>query len=186
MFWMNISILYWNTRFLKMGGRWNQTCKIKNKRKFSKLTKFLNFWEKSLIYRQKAHTPGKCLLKCNKIHGRWSIWKGKSVIYKAKGPTNNFSYHLMTLKPLNQELEKFLAYLISRGFVKRGKKKEAHELYSALREKRSGCSLRLNCAWWEKKRFAFEFYLDKLFLRQNKIHPQMKIMALLKFDFSLA
>ena len=62
-----------------------------------------------------------------------NLKRKKSVRQKGKGPTKRFSYGLMSPKPLDQEREKFLPHLISRGFVKRGEKKEGDKLFFALR-----------------------------------------------------
>ena len=57
----------------------------------------------------------------------------KSVQHKAKGPTKRFSYDLMTHPPLDQEIQKFLPHLLSKGFVKKGREKEAVKVFPALR-----------------------------------------------------
>ena len=57
----------------------------------------------------------------------------KSVQHKAKGPTKRFSYELITPNPLDQEIQKFLPHLFYQWFVKKMGKKEAAQVYSALR-----------------------------------------------------
>ena len=57
----------------------------------------------------------------------------KSVQHKAKGPTQRFSYKLMTPNPLDQEIQKFLPHLFYQRFVKKREKKEAAKVFSALR-----------------------------------------------------
>ena len=57
----------------------------------------------------------------------------KSVQHKAKGPTQRFSYELMTQNPLVQEIQKFLPHLFYQRFVKKKEKKEAAQVFSALR-----------------------------------------------------
>ena len=49
------------------------------------------------------------------------------------GPTKRFSYDLRSPKPQDQEIEKFLPHLISKGFVKRGEEEEADTVFFALR-----------------------------------------------------
>ena len=57
----------------------------------------------------------------------------KSVQHKAKGPTKSFSYELMTLNSLDQEIQKFLPHLFSQRFLKKREKKEAAQVYFTLR-----------------------------------------------------
>ena len=59
--------------------------------------------------------------------------KKEGVRQKGKGPTKRFSYDLKSPKPQDQEIEKFLPHLISKGFVKRGEEEEADTVFFALR-----------------------------------------------------
>ena len=59
--------------------------------------------------------------------------KKEGVRQKGKGPTKRFSYDLRSPKPQDQEIEKFLPHLLSKGFVKRGEEEEADKVFFALR-----------------------------------------------------
>ena len=69
--------------------------------------------------------------------------KEKSVQYKAKGPTQKFSYKLMTPNLLDQEIQKFLPHLFYQRFVKKKEKKEVAKVFPALRWKRRALGLLL-------------------------------------------
>ena len=81
----------------------------------------------------------------------FNLEKKKSVKQEEKGPTKRFSYDLRGRKRLDQEIEKEISFLTSRGILKRAQKKEGHQLFFALGCKESGCGLGLSCTQWEKQ-----------------------------------
>ena len=69
---------------------------------------------------------------------------------KEKGPTKRFSYGLMSRKPQDQEIEKFLPHPISGGMCKTSGRKGGWQRFVALRQKGSGWGLCLNVSWREQ------------------------------------
>ena len=65
----------------------------------------------------------------------------KSLKHKGKGLTQRFSYDIMTPKPLDQEIQKFLRELVSRGVCETSAEKKLKEFCFALRGKKSGWGL---------------------------------------------
>ena len=84
-------ILRRKLRFLKTSWDCGLSCKMKNKHKLSKFMKMSKFWGKTLIYRQKAHTGGKCLTKHDNLHRLWTFWEKKNLSErKRKVQSKNF------------------------------------------------------------------------------------------------
>ena len=124
---------------------------MKNRHILSKFTKIPKFWVKTLIYRQKAHTEGKCLAKHDNLHRWWTSWEKKVFRKKGKGPTSKFSYGLKGPEHQDQELEKFLPQLTSTGFCKTSGKKRGWWSSFAPRQKASDSGLRLHLPFCQKQ-----------------------------------
>ena len=112
-----------------------------------KQSTFFKLYENINILRKKfdQHTKGtnwrKTLPKSDTINSWWSLWKRKkSVRHKANGPTNRFSYDHRTVKPQNQEIQKFLPHLISRGECKTSGEKKSWKSLVALNGWKRGSS----------------------------------------------
>ena len=127
-----------------------------------------NFWEKSLINRQKAHPEGKCFLKSDNINWGWPLGNRKKIVrQKGKGPAKSFSYGPRSPKPRDQKLEKFLPHLISRGDCKTSGEKRRWKRFRALRSKRSGWGLRLNLGGLKRLWFILQIDFDELCTKQT-------------------
>ena len=103
---------------------------------------------------------------------------------KGKGPTKRFSYGLMSRKPQDQELEKFLFHLNSEGVCKTSGRKGGWQSFVALRQKASGWGLCLNCPWREKRGLISKSTLISSLRGKTgltQFDPQMKFVQLLKF-----
>ena len=118
--------------------------------------------------RQKAHAPGKCLLKQKNINWRWTISKGK----KCEAGTKRSDKKLFIRSPVSKTPREGTTEIsCSSGFPK--------SMENGRRKKKLvkffGSEVKSKCLWFvfrsyllRKSRFAFEIYLDKDFTRKNR------------------
>ena len=86
---------------------------------YEKQSKIFKVYEKSKIFRKKfdeqtnGTNPRKMFARVyQSSFMKVNLKREKSLNQKAKGPTKRFSYDHESLKPLDQELEKFLPQLL--------------------------------------------------------------------------
>ena len=128
-----------------------------------------NIWSKVtiLIHDEQTEKKKKCLTERKRTNKKVFIWPQGSKTPCLKDRERNFWAHFQ----VNSETSA---------------KKRRSSTFFCSEAQRKWLRLVFEAVLAEKTRFAFEIYFEKVFTRQRKINPQMKIWHLQWATFSLA